>query len=375
MPSAPLTLRLIVTYLLLATGAQAQTAGGPPAVTVAKPIVKPVEEVDEYTGRFDAIDTVDIRPRVTGFIDRVAFKDGVIVEKGDLLFVIDKRPYVLQVEQDQAALSTAKTQLEFATLDFDRAEALRKTGNITDQAFDQRRQVFNVAKAAVDRVQSALRRSELDLEFTEVRAPLRGRIGRRLVSEGNLVEANQTLLASIVSLDPIQFYFDVDERSYLDYQRNARISDQGSTGAVPFAVKIALSNEKTATHSGRLDFVNNRVDQASGTIQARAIIANSNFLITPGLFGRIEIPGSPRYSAVLVPDEAIANDQDRKIVYTVAEDGTVGARPVRIGPRIDGYRVVRDGLTGDETLIIAGLQRARPGAKVSPQMTTLPSAR
>jgi RND family efflux transporter MFP subunit len=358
--------------------ALAQMPGGnmpPPPVTVAKPIVKTIVETDDFTGRFEAVDSVEVRARVSGYLDRVAFKDGAIVQKGDLLFVIDPRPYKATLDQSEANLVSAQARFSFAENDLDRAENLRRTGNIAEQLLDQRRQNFLTGKAELDRTNAAVREARLNFEFTDIRAPIGGRIGRKLVSEGNLVNANATLLTTIVSLDPIHFYFDIDERSYLAYTRTSRSNGRPSEREGGYEVKVSVTDENIPSRKGWLDFLDNRVDQATGTIRGRALVENKDFFLTPGLFGTVGVPGSPPYQGILVPDEAIATDQERRMVWTVAEDGTVSAKIVRPGPRIDGYRVIREGLKGDETIVISGLQRVRPGAKVTPQMTELPAAR
>lgn len=368
---------VLAVAVVLSGHAAAQAPGpqGPPPVTVAKPIVKDVIEYDDFTGRFEAVDAVEIRARVSGFLEKVAFQDGAVVKKGDLLFVIDKRPYKAVLDQSEAAVVSAQARVNFAENDLDRAEALRRTGNIPEQLLDQRRQNFLTAKADLDRANAAVREARLNFEFTEVRAPIAGRISRKLVSEGNLVNANTSLLTTIVSLDPIYFYFDVDERSFLAYQRTLNIGAVAEKPSSRLPVIVALTDEKEPTRKGVLDFVDNRLDQATGTMRARAAIENKDLFITPGLFGTIRIPGSQKYQGVLVPDEAVATDQNRRIVWVVAEDGAVSSRVVRPGPRIDGYRLIRDGLKGDETIVIAGLQRVRPGAKVAPQMKKLPLTR
>jgi RND family efflux transporter MFP subunit len=306
----------------------------------------------------------------------VHFRDGAIVKKGDLLFVIDKRPYQASVDQAEAAVASAQSRVAFAQGDFERAQALGRSGNITEQVLEQRRQTLETNRADLQGAQAAVRTARLNLGFTEIRAPLAGRIGRKLISEGNLVGADQTLLTTIVSLDPIYFYFDVDERSYLAYQRNSIALNPGAAnGNKGPEVLVGVTDEKEPTRKGRLDFAENRVDQATGTIRARALVPNGDIFLTPGLFGTIRVPGSPQYQGVLVPDEAVATDQDRRIVWVVAEDDTVSARVVRPGPRIDGYRLIRDGLKGDETIVISGLQRVRAGAKVTPERKELPPRR
>ncbi|SEE50217.1 RND family efflux transporter, MFP subunit [Rhizobiales bacterium GAS188] len=364
--------------LLLAYGlpfaALAQTAAPPPPpVTVAKPIVKDVQEWDEFIGRFEAVDQVDIRSRVSGYLDKVQFVDGAIVKAGDLLFTIDQRPYQTALEQAQADLKSAQARLEFAQTDAERAESLRKTGNISEQIFDQRRQALLTTRADADRAQATLDRAKLDMEYTEIRAPLAGRISRRLISPGNLVNANDTLLTNIVATDPIYFYFDVDERSYLDYLaaglNGTRVSKEVGD------IFVALTNEREPAHKGRLDFLDNRIDQASGTIRGRGVFENGDLKLTPGLFGRVRILGAALHRGILLPEEAFATDQDRRIVYVVGTDNKITAKTVRMGPHIDGYRVVRDGLSGDETVVVNGLMRVRPGVVVDPQMTNLPPTR
>jgi RND family efflux transporter MFP subunit len=357
--------------------AQAQGAPGqaPPLVTVAKPVVKDIIERTDFIGRFEAIDQVDIRARVTGYLDKVHFQDGTFVKAGDLLFTIDPRPYRNTLEQAQSAVTSAQVRLEFAQSDLDRAEQLRRTGNIADQLFDQRRQAFLTAKAEMDRAQAALRQAQLDVEFTEVKSPLSGKISRKLVSEGNLVIANQTILTNVLSLDPIQFYFDVDERSFLAFSRQTQGGTRTSTNGEKNEVTLTLTDERLGELKGEVDFVDNRLDAASGTIRLRAVFDNKDMFLTPGLFGRVTVGASDPYKGILVPDEAISSDQDRRVVYQVDEKNVVHLKPVRIGPRIDGYRVIRDGLTGNETLVVNGIVRVRPGMPITPQMTTLPPVR
>ncbi len=354
--------------------AQGPPGGPPPAVTVAKPVVKEVVEYDEFTGRFAATDSVDIRARVSGFLDKVGFNDGAVVKKDDILFLIDRRPYKAALEQAQASVTSAQARLTFGQSDFERAQSLQKTGNIAEQLVDQRRQTFTSARADLDSAEAALRAAQLNYNFTEVRAPIAGRISRRAISEGNLVNANDTLLTNIVSLDPIYFYFDVDERSYLAYSRTLTLAREKKQDMTSTAL-VGVTDERDLKRPAMLDFLDNRVDQASGTIQARAVVPNKDLFLVPGLFGRIKIAGSTPYRGVLVPDEAIGTDQDRRIVWVVADDGTVSQKVVRPGPKIDGYRLIRSGLTGEETIVINGLQRVRPGAKVTGQRQDLPATR
>ena len=362
---------LAATMLALATAAMAQAPGGqPPKVTVAKPVVKEVVEYDEFTGRFAAIDSVDVRARVSGYLEQVSFSDGAIVKKDDVLFVIDRRPYKAALDQARANVASAQARLTFAQTDFDRANSLLKTGNISDQVADQRRQSFVSARADLDNSEAALRNAQLNYDFTEVRAPVAGRISRRNISVGNLVNANDTLLTNLVSLDPIYFYFDVDERSYLAYSRQMLMAKE--KGGDTSAAFVGVTDERELTRPARLDFLDNRLDQATGTIQARAVVENKDLFLLPGMFGRIKVTGSPPHRGVLVPDEAVATDQDRRLVWAVAEDGSVAAKVVRPGPRIDGYRLIRSGLDGSETIVINGIPRIRPGIKVAPERKDLP---
>jgi RND family efflux transporter MFP subunit len=358
---------------LTAPAALAQEAPPAPVVTVAKPLVRDIVEDDEFVGRFEAVDQVSVRSRVGGYLDKVHFQDGMLVKEGDLLFTIDQRPFQATLNQAQAQVDSAKTLVEFSRMQFERAETLSRQGNIPVSTLDDRRREFLSAQAQLDGAQAALENASLDLEFTQIRAPFSGRVDRRLVSPGNLVQADQTVLTTIVSIDPIDFYFDIDERAYLAYARDARQRGgvlQEGAGGVEVVVRVADRNE--ASFKGQLDFGENRLDQATGTMRLRARFENKDGVLTPGMFGRVNVPGSLPHPGVLLPDEAIGADQNRRIVYVVDEAGLVSAKEVRTGPRIDGYRVIREGLTGDETVVINGLMRVRPGVTVKPEMTTLP---
>ncbi|KOF18201.1 hemolysin secretion protein D [Ensifer adhaerens] len=344
-----------------------------PTVTAAKPVVRDVIDSDEFIGRFEAVDEVAIRARVGGYLDEVNFTDGALVKKGDKLFVIDQRPYRTALSQAEATLESARSSLAFAETQFKRTESLTGTGTLSVSTLDDHRRELLSAQASVRGAEAAVERAKLDLDYTTISAPLTGRVDRRLISTGNLVQADQTVLTTIVSLDPIDFYFDVDERRLLSYARVAR--ERGSAlqeggGALDVMVTIADANE--APFKGKLDFAENRLDQASGTMRVRARFDNPNFVLQPGLFGRAELEGSNTYKAVLVPDEAIGADQNERIVYEVREDGTVATKPVRLGPKLHGYRVIRSGMTGDETIVVNGLMRARPGTKVKPELVELP---
>jgi RND family efflux transporter MFP subunit len=345
----------------------------PPTVTVATPVVREVVEDDEFIGRFEAIDEVDIRARVGGYLQKLHFTDGQVVAEGDLLFTIDQRPFQTAVAEAEANLRIAQSQVEFTTKQLERARELSSRGNISISALDERQQEFIAAQAQVQGAKAALDSARLDLDYTEIRAPVGGRIDRNFISVGNLVSPDETILTRIVSLDPIYFYFDIDERSFLAYARDARsrgVSLQEGAGAM--AVKVRLSDERDGSFKGKLDFAENRVDRGTGTMRVRAIFDNPDLILQPGLFGTINIPGSLPYRGVLIPDEAISADQDRRIVYVVDAEGKVTARQIRPGPRLHGYRVVREGLEGNETIVINGLMSVRPGVTVTPNMVELP---
>lgn len=359
--------------LLLSLPALAQAQTGPVPVTVAKPVVREVVEDDEFIGRFEAVDQVTVRARVGGYLDKVHFRDGSIVNQGDPLFTIDQRPFQAALQEAEARLAVANTLVEFTKGQFERAEKLSQTGNIPIATLDDRRREYLAAVGEVDGAQAAVVRAKLDLEYTEIKAPLSGRIDRRLVSAGNLVQADQTALTTINSLDPIYFYFDVDERQFLAYARDARSRNESlQEGAGGVDVTVRLADDMESPVKGKLDFAENRIDEATGTMRIRAEIANKDLILQPGLFGRVNMPGSLPYKGILVPDDAIGADQDRRIVYVVDAEGKVSAKPIRIGPRLYGYRVVRDGLTGEETIVINGLMRIRPGVTVKPELVTLP---
>jgi membrane fusion protein, multidrug efflux system len=343
------------------------TSASPPPVTVSQPLQKSITEWDEYTGRFTAVETVEIRARVSGFIESIHFQDGQIVKQGDLLFVIDPRPYRIAVEQAKADLERARAKLDIATLDVDRATPLARSQNITEREFDTRKSTQRDAAGAVGSADAALKQAELNLEWTAVRAPISGRISDRRVDAGNLIvggATGATLLSAIVSLDPIHFLFDGSEADFIRYLRLAAAGTRPSSRDVQNPVAVRLADEKDYKHQGRMDFVDNVVNSKTGTIRGRAIFDNKDGLLTPGFFGRLRLFGGER-ETLLVPDGAIASDQASKIVFTVAEDGMVGTKKVELGPIVDGLRVVRSGLAPTDRIVIDGLQRARPGQKVT----------
>jgi RND family efflux transporter MFP subunit len=347
----------------------AGAAPAPPAVTVARPLNKTITEWDEYTGRFTAVETVEVRAKVSGFIDSVHFKEGQIVKQGDLLFVIDPRPYRFAVEQAQAEVERGKAKLEIATADLQRAAPLVRSQSLTEREFDTRRSIERDAAGQVASAEANLRQAELNLEWTDVRAPIAGRISDRRVDAGNLISGGQTgatLLTLIVSIDPIHFVFDASEADYLRYVRLAASGARPSSREVQNPVSVRLADEADYQHHGRMNFVDNVVNARTGTIRGRAVFENKDGLLTPGVFGRLRLFGG-EHEALLVPDNVIVSDQSRKIVFTVADDGTVGTKLVELGPMVDGLRVVRSGLAPSDRIVIEGLQRARPGQKVKPE--------
>src|SRR6185436_5876281 len=284
-------------------GAPKQAAPAPPAVTVAKPTKQQVTDYDEYVGRFIAVDSVEIRARVSGYLQKVAFKDGQIVKQGDLLFTIDRRPFETALAQVRATLAQARANLAYAESDLTRASQLVRDRTITEQVFEQRTQAKRVAEASVAAQEAALRQAELDLQFTELKAPVTGRIGDRRVSEGNLVTGgtggNTTLLATIVSIDPVRFEFTFDEASFLRYER---LGNAGKDRGPGIDVAVKLIDESDFAHPGKMDFVDNVIDRTSGTIRGRAVLTNANGVFTPGMFGRVRVPGSAPYETLLLPD-------------------------------------------------------------------------
>jgi multidrug efflux system membrane fusion protein len=370
------SLILLANVLAGCDGKPAANSPPPPTVTVAHPLQKSITEWDEYTGRFTALETVEIRARVSGFIDSVQFHEGQIVKKDDLLLVIDQRPYQIAVEQAKADIERAQAKLDIATQDVNRATPLLQSQTLTEREFDTRKSVQRDAAGQLASANAALKQAELNLEWTEVRAPIAGRISDKRVDAGNLISGGQTgatLLSVIVSIDPIHFVFDGSETDFLHYLRLAAAGTRPSSRDAPNPVAVRLADETEFTHTGRMDFVDNAINPKTGTIRGRAILDNKDGFLTPGFFGRLRLFGGT-HDALLIPDGAIASDQANKIVFTVAEDGTVGTKRVELGPVIDGLRVVRSGLAPTDRIVIDGLPRARPGQKVTGEDGTIKAA-
>ena len=352
-----------------------QPAATPPVVSVSQPVQREIVEWDEYTGRFDATQTVEIRARVSGYLNEVRFKDGQEVKQGDLLFVIDPRPFERALEQARAELFAATTKVENANLDVTRGQPLIERKIISDKSFDDRMSLLRDAQASVKVAEAKVKSAELDLSFSTVTAPISGHIGRTLVTAGNWVSAGSvsgaTLLTAIVTQDPIYIYFDVNENNYIKYKRLAERGLAAGAADVGAPVEVALPDERGFPHKGQLDFLDNRLDQGTGTLRARAVLANKAGLFSPGLFGRVRVTGTPSYAGLLLPDEAIGTDQTNKFVLVVDGDGTVERRNVKLGPLSDGLRVVRQGLAPGDWVVTRGLQRARPGGKVAPKRVVI----
>jgi RND family efflux transporter MFP subunit len=375
-------LSIAAAFLLLAGCGEGQKqASAPPlpTVTVAKPIERTVVDQDEYVGRFVAVDSVEIRSRVSGYLSEIHFTDGQLVKKGDLLFVIDHKPFQIALDQMRANLAQARANLAFTEADLARGQELVRNKTMTEQVFDQRKQAKSVAEAGVSAQEAMVHQAELDLnEYSNLRAPIDGRIGDRRVSVGNLVTggngSNTTLLATIVSVDPIRFEFTFDEASYLRYQRFADAAGKVANADSGIAVTLKLIDEDDFGHTGRMDFVDNVIDKSSGTIRGRAVFANPDGHFTPGMFGRIRVPGSLPHTTLLVPDAALGTEQSRKYVLVVDDSNTVRLKYVTPAQLDGGLRVIKDGLAANDRVVVNGLMRARPGGKVTPQEEGAPPA-
>lgn len=373
------------TLILIALFAYAAVAGcrgeaasesmpPPPEVSVATVLVKEVRPWDEFTGHIEAVETVELRPRVSGYIDRVNYVEGGEVRKGDVLFVIDQRTYRAELARAEAELARATTQAALARSEVVRAKKLAEARAISTEELDQRNSVLAQAESNIRAAQSAVDVAKLDLEFTEVRAPISGRAGRALVTSGNLVstQPNATLLTTIVSLDPVYVYFEGDERSYLRYNAMSRSGERASSRDVRNPVRVGLAGDAGYPHDGEMDFMDNQVNPDTGTIRARAVLPNPDRVFTPGLFARVQLAGSDTFRAMLIDDKAVLTDQDRKYVYIVGEDGSAQRRDVQLGRMIDGLRVVAAGLEPEDRVIVHGVQKIfMPGMPVDAQVIAM----
>jgi RND family efflux transporter MFP subunit len=359
-------LALAATLILAAAPALAQ--GGPPQVTVAPPLASRVAQWDEFTGRFEAMERVELRPRVSGYIDQVHFRDGSLVNQGDLLFTIDQRPFRLAVDSAQADVLRTQAQIVLDVADYQRALELVKTAATPQREVDQRKANLDIARAQELSAEATLHTAQLNLEWCEVRAPIAGRVSDRRVDPGNLVTGGQngaTLLTTIVRLDPIYFVFDGSEADYLRYSRLSVEGQRGSSRDTPNPVKVQLADEKDWTHDGTMNFVDNEINAHSGTIRGRAIFDNKDHFLTPGTFGRLRLYGGP-IDALLVPDAAVVSDQASKVVMIVGDDNKVVAKPVTLGGMSRGLRVVASGLAPTDRVVIGGIANpfVHPGVTV-----------
>lgn len=343
------------------------------SVKVAQALIQEVTEWDAYTGRIEAIESVEVRARVEGYLEKVNFKAGSKVNKGDLLFVIDPKPFKAQFNYATAELERAKTKHELAKNDLARAENLFKAKAISAEEYDARQKGLRESAAAVTSAEANVYTAKLNLDYSEIRAPITGRIGREMVTVGNLVKGGGegTLLTQIVSTDPVYVYVDADEKSVLKYRRRAQQQGQGSADLKGTEVQLAVADEKDFPHQGRLDYIAPEANAATGTVTLRGVFANPDELLSPGFFARMRVRGSDPYRATLLPDRAIATDQAQRFVWVVKPDNQLEYRRITLGPLIGQMRVVRDGVNGDDWVVVEGGQKLRPGISVKPERITL----
>ncbi|OWR00010.1 efflux RND transporter periplasmic adaptor subunit [Sphingopyxis witflariensis] len=357
---------MFLSLMLAGCSGSDDAQGGPPAlpVTVAKPLVKEVTEWDDYVGRFEAVDSVEVRPRASGYLQRSHFTDGQYVRAGQLLFTIDARPSQAALDQARAQLARSQATLANARTELARSETLAKSQAASQEEVESRRAAVRTGEADVAAARAAIRGSELNVGFTRVTAPISGRVSQRLVDPGNSVTADQTVLTTIVSTNPLHFTFQGSEASLLDYERQGD-ELEGSP------VRIRLQGETDYTRNGRIDFVDNALSSGSGTIAVRAIVQNPDGKLRPGLFGQLQLAASAPRPAMMLPDTAIVTDGARRVVYVIGKKDVVQARPVQLGPVVGGLRVIRSGITEQDRVIVNGLQRARPGQPAKVEAGTI----
>jgi multidrug efflux system membrane fusion protein len=343
-------------------------ASAPPEITVAQVIHRPLREWQEFSGRLQAVNTVEIRPRVSGYVDRVTFEDGARVKKGQLLFQIDPRPFQAEVDRLRAERGRSVSDLELARANRSRAERLISAHAISREDYERQVAAVSSAQGALGSIDASLREAQLNLDFTEVRAPIDGHVSRAIVTAGNLV-TSASLLTTLVSDDPVYVYFDADEQTYLRYAKAER--ESAHPGAAAPLVYIGLVDEEGYPHQGKLDFIDNQVDPATGTIRARAALSNPDGRYTPGLFARVRLVGGENRDSVLIEDRAVGTDLSKKFVLTLTADNRVEYRLVQLGPEIDGLRVVEQGLKPDEIVVVNGMQHVRPGQTVAPTRVSM----
>lgn len=345
-----------------------------PKVTAALPLIKEVSEWEEFTGRFEAAAKVEIRARVSGYLDQIHFKDGQTVKQGDILFTIDPRPFEAAVREAEASLNSAQNALSLATKELARSEELTKQGYASKQTLDMKLEGKQSGAADVAAARARLEQAKLDLEFTQVTAPISGRISRHMVDTGNLVTGGamgSTMLTTIVALDPIHFYFDIDEQTYLKYSRLESPEVKSGTTDYSRPVQVALADSANYEFQGVMDFVDTTLDPQTGTVRARATFANTDYTLVPGMFGRARIRGNEKETATLIPDEAVGVDQTRNFVHVLGENNMIATKNITLGGLTEGLRVVEDGLTASDKVVIKGIQMLREGMPVTPEMVMI----
>lgn len=373
------TLGTIAVMVLAACGGTETTAPSapppPPEITVATVIHERITEWDEFTGRLQAPQTVSLVPRVSGYIEKVLFQEGALVKKGDVLFLIDSQPFDTEVKRLKADLINAKAAAQLASHDYDRAKKLGKQRAISNEAVDNRRAQQQQTAAQVASVQAALTRAQLDVQYTKVTAPIDGRVSYAMVTEGNFVNAGQSELTSVVSTDAMYAYFDLDEQTYLKYDRLAsagkRVDARDTNADNP--VYMGLANDNGYPHIGHIDFVDNRINQQTGTIRIRARFTNQDNSLIPGLFARVKLIGSDTYEGILIDNKAIGTDLNNKFVLVVNAENTLEYRPVTLGETINGLRIVTQGLAPEDVIVVNGLQRVRPAMQIKPNPVAMAS--
>jgi RND family efflux transporter MFP subunit len=346
----------------------------PPETIVAQVISRRITDWDEFTGRFQAVESVEVRPRASGYIDQVLFREGQLVKKDEVLFVIDRRPYQADYDRARAGLALADSQYDLAKLEAERVQKLKDSGAVSREELDQRLSLLNQQEAGVTAAKAALDSAALLLSFTKVTAPIEGRVSRAEVTRGNLVTGGNsggTLLTTIVSLDPIYVYFEGDENAYLRYTALDRQGERSSSRDVRNPVRVGLADEQGFPHEGRMDFVDNQLNVTTGTIRGRAVLDNREGRFTPGLFARVQLLGTAEHDAILIEERAVGTDQSQNFVLIVGQDNKLEYRAVELGRSTDGLQIVRKGLKPDEVIVTAGLQRVRPGMQITPKLVPM----
>jgi RND family efflux transporter MFP subunit len=345
-------------------------------VTVAEVFSRDVSEWDEFTGRVEAVHTVAVRPRVSGYVSAVRFEEGAIVRRGDLLFQIDPRPFQVDVDRLVAEVARARATVRRASSELQRAERLAAENAMSHEEHERREAAAQESAAQASASEAALRAAQLNLEFTRVISPIDGRVGRAIVTEGNLVSSGPgeaTLLTTVVSLDPIYASFDADEQTFLRYGDLARAGTRTGAGQPGLPVQLELAGDHDAPREGKMNFLDNQVDPTTGTIRGRAVFRNADRGLTPGLFVRLRLPGTGTYRGVLIQDRAVGTDLDKRFVFVVDKNRTIQYRAVTLGPLVEGLRVVRSGLAPGDLVVVSGLQRVRPGVQVDPATVAMDS--